>query len=154
MDAAARLDADERFPQEPLPLESLLCFALSAASRTLTAAYREELDPLELTYPQFLVVVALLREDGLSMGELAEMLCLDASTLTPLIRRLESRGLVTRARSAEDERRVLLHLTPAGRDLSGPIGEVQRSVASQIPLTLDEAVTLRDLSQRLVGVSS
>ena len=89
---------------DPLRLDQQLCFALYAASRAMTAAYQPLLDDLQITYPQYLVLLCLWEEDGLRVSRIGERLYLDSATLTPLLKRLEARGLVERRRSTADER--------------------------------------------------
>ena len=102
----------------PLDLDRQLCFSLYRASRAVTRAYRPLLEELGLTYPQYLVMLVLWQEDGpVGVNDIGARLGLDSGTLTPLLRRLDHAGLVTRARSADDERRRLISLAPAGRDL-------------------------------------
>ena len=108
--AAARQD-------DWLQLDHQLCFALYAASLAMTKLYKPLLEPLGLTYPQYLVMLVLWQADGLTVSQLGERLALDSGTLTPLLKRLEAAGLVQRLRDTADERRVLLQLTPAGRAL-------------------------------------
>ncbi|MBP1627610.1 MAG: MarR family transcriptional regulator [Holophagaceae bacterium] len=98
-------------------LDEQLCFALYAASRAMTQAYQPFLAPLRLTYPQYVVMLVLWEGDGLTVSEIGERLRLDSGTLTPLLKRLEGLGYVTRRRSLEDERRVLVSLTDQGREL-------------------------------------
>jgi DNA-binding MarR family transcriptional regulator len=104
-------------PDEALKLDNQLCFALYSASLAMTKLYKPLLGPLGLTYPQYLVLLVLWQDDGLTVSRLGERLTLDSGTLTPLLKRLEASGLVQRLRDAADERRVLLRLTPAGRAL-------------------------------------
>ncbi|WP_306580875.1 MarR family transcriptional regulator [Dokdonella sp.] len=104
-------------PNASLLLDEQLCFALYAASRAMTAAYRPLLEPLGLTYPQYLVLLVLWQDDGRSVGELGQRLALDSGTLTPLLKRMEAAGLVTRERRQSDERDVEIRLTRAGRAL-------------------------------------
>ena len=134
----------------PPTLDEQLCFALYAASRATTNAYRPGLARLGLTYPQFVTLLVLWQHDGLGVAELAARLHLDASTLSPLLKRMEAMGLVERRRSAQDERRVTTHLTAAGVALAGPAIEVRREVAQRLELTHQEARQLRDLALRLV----
>src|SRR3954451_24599209 len=103
--------------RDPLQLEDQLCFALYHASRALTRAYGPLLEPLGLTYPQYLVLLVLWERDGLAVKDIGERLKLDSGTLTPLLKRLEQQGLVARQRGEDDERVVRVHLTPAGRGL-------------------------------------
>ncbi|MBI3217685.1 MAG: MarR family transcriptional regulator [Mycobacterium sp.] len=98
-------------------LDEQLCFALYSASRAVTAAYRPLLDELNLTYPQYLVLLVLWEEEPCTVGHLGDRLHLDSGTLSPLLKRLESAGLVYRQRATDDERRVHISLTPAGRAL-------------------------------------
>lgn len=102
---------------DPLALASQLCFALYASSLAIQRRYREPLAALGLTYPQYLVMLVLWAEDGLSVSAVGARLMLDSGTLTPLLKRLAAQGLLERRRGIEDERRVELHLTPAGRAL-------------------------------------
>lgn len=99
------------------PLDQQICFTLYATSMAITRAYKPLLDELGLTYPQYLVLNALGEADGSTIGGLAARLDLESSTITPLVKRLESAGLVARRRSDEDERRVEVNMTAAGRDL-------------------------------------
>jgi DNA-binding MarR family transcriptional regulator len=112
-----------------LALDRQLCFALYAASLAMTKRYKPLLEPLGLTYPQYLVLLALWERDGATVGALGERLCLDSGTLTPLLKRLEAAGHVRRARDADDERRVRVHLSPSGRALRARAKEVPRALA-------------------------
>ena len=98
-------------PAEWLALDNQVCFSLYSASLAMTKLYKPLLDPLGLTYPQYLVMLVLWETDDVSVSTLGERLSLDSGTLTPLLKRLEAAGLVKRARSAEDERRVQVSLT-------------------------------------------
>ena len=100
-----------------LRLDGQLCFALYAGSLTMTKLYKPLLDPLGLTYPQYLVLLVLWERDGGTVGELGARLCLDSGTLTPLLKRMEASGWLVRQRDAQDERRVVVSLTPGGRAL-------------------------------------
>ncbi|MBW3086847.1 Organic hydroperoxide resistance transcriptional regulator [Austwickia sp. TVS 96-490-7B] len=134
----------------PPALDDQLCFALYAASRATTQAYRPGLARLGLTYPQFITLLALCQHDGLGVAELAQRLHLDASTLSPLLKRMETMGLVERRRSTRDERRVTIHLTAAGRDLAGSAAQVRQEVAQRFDLTAEEAEQMRILALRLI----
>ena len=105
--------------QEPdaLRLENQLCFRLYVASKEVVRRYRPYLEPLGLTYTQYITMMALWEEESLSMKELGSRLDLESSTLTPLVKKLETAGLVTRQRSIDDERSTVVGLTQAGRDL-------------------------------------
>lgn len=118
--------------KDPVPtLETQLCFALYRASRAMTRAYQPLLEPLGLTYPQYLVLLALWREDGVSVKALGEQLELDSATLTPLLKRLEDQDIIARARCTQDERVVRIRLTEAGRALREKARTIPRAVASR-----------------------
>ncbi|HJV06382.1 MAG TPA: MarR family transcriptional regulator [Chromobacteriaceae bacterium] len=102
---------------EWLKLDNQLCFALYATSRAMTQAYQPLLEPLGLTYPQYLVMLVLWEQDGVSVKQLGERLMLDSGTLTPLLKRMETSGWLSRRRAQDDERRVDIFLTDAGRAL-------------------------------------
>lgn len=151
-----RLPAASLPPADPaslLLLDNQLCFALYAASLAMTKLYKPLLDRLGLTYPQYLAMLVLWERDGLTVGELGERLRLDSGTLTPLLKRLAAAGLVTRTRAADDERRVVITLTEAGRALREQACEVPRQVACTIQCTPEEITELRqrlhDLRRRL-----
>lgn len=125
-------DGPKRKKKDPVPtLETQLCFALYRASRAMTRVYQPLLEPLGLTYPQYLVLLALWREDGVSVSALGEQLELDSATLTPLLKRLENQDIVTRARCTEDERVVRIRLTETGRALRDKARAIPRAVAGR-----------------------
>jgi len=127
-------------PAPPAPeLDTLLCFAIYSAGLAFNRVYRRPLERLGLTYPQFLVMVALWELDGLTVGRLGERLSLDTNTLTPLLKRLEAIGLLIRRRSEADERRVLVSLTARGRALKRKSAEVMRCIASAVDLPEPQA---------------
>lgn len=132
-------------------LEEQLCFALYSASRAMTTHYRPLLTELGLTYPQYLVLMALWEEDGLGVTTLGARLRLDSGTLSPLLRRLEQHGLVERRRSSQDERRVTIGLTEAGHAVRSRACDVQRAVARATGLSAADMVTLRDLATRVAA---
>jgi DNA-binding MarR family transcriptional regulator len=113
-------------------LDNQLCFLFHRISRELTAAYRPLLADLGLTYPQYLVMLVLWEDDGLAVGEIGDRLALDSGTLSPLVRRLEAAGFVRRERDRADERRVTVHLTPAGRDLEARAADVPAELAAHL----------------------
>ncbi|GAP38904.1 MarR family transcriptional regulator [Piscinibacter sakaiensis] len=124
------------------PLERQLCYALYATSLAMTKLYKPLLDPLGLTYPQYLAMLVLWEQDGIGVTQLGERLALDSGTLTPLLKRLESQGLVQRLRDTRDERRVLLQLTGAGRALRERAATVPRTIAEASGCGLDELARL------------
>lgn len=135
----------------PGRLEDQLCFALYAASRSITSAYRDGLAGLGLTYPQFVTMLVLWETDDITVKALGARLHLDSGTLSPLLKRLEVLGFLTRHRATDDERRVHIRLTASGLALIGPVLSVQKDVASTLNLKDDEAVLLRTLARRLAG---
>jgi DNA-binding MarR family transcriptional regulator len=126
-----------------LLLDEQLCFALYAASRTLTAAYRPLLEPLGLTYPQYVVMLVLWERDGLTVSELGERLLLDSGTLTPLLKRLEQAGLIVRERRQSDERQVEVGLTRSGRALRARAEKIPACLLQQCGLGEAALVRLR-----------
>lgn len=123
-------------PSNAPRLEELLCFLVYSTNSAFHRAYRKPLEALGLTYPQYLVMVVLWGEDGQSVGQIGEKLRLDSGTLTPLLKRLEALGMVTRQRSATDERRVLVRLTEPGRALRGQAGAVVACLREAVALDL------------------
>lgn len=136
---------------EALRLENQLCFALYAASGLVTRAYRPLLEPLGLTYPQYLAMLVLWERGSATVGELGEALDLDSGTLTPLLKRLEATGYVTRRRDPADERRVIVDLTAAGKALKARAAEVPAALACKLGLPLDEIVELRTMLRDLAS---
>lgn len=134
---------------QALRLENQLCFALYAASGLVTRAYRPLLEPLGLTYPQYLAMLVLWERGAATVGDLGEALELDSGTLTPLLKRLEAAGYVTRRRDPADERRVIVELTPAGKALKEKAAEVPAALACKLGLPLDEIVELRTMLRDL-----
>lgn len=132
-----------------LTLDEQICFPLYAASRAMTAVYRPVLDRLGLTYPQYLVLLALWERDGRGVGELGDALSLDSGTLSPLLKRLETVGLVERRRQETDERRVHVHLTEAGRAVRAAARGLPDRVAAATRLTTDDLVELRSTLKQL-----
>ena len=123
---------------EALLLENQLCFALYSASLAMGKVYKPLLDELGITYPQYLVMLSLWEADGLTVSEIGERLTLDSGTLTPLLKRLEAAGLVQRLRDTEDERRVLVRLTPDGRKLKQKAGKLPQCVLAATQCSLSE----------------
>jgi MarR family transcriptional regulator, organic hydroperoxide resistance regulator len=114
--------------RKPLELGEFLCFAIYSASHAFNRVYQPLLKGVELTYPQFIAMVVLWGQDGQTVGELGEKLFLQSNTLTPMLKRLESLGYVTRSRDSADERQVRIHLTEAGRKLHHQASDIVRSV--------------------------
>ena len=132
-----------------LLLDNQLCFALYSTSLAMTRLYKPLLGELGITYPQYLVLLVLWEQDGLSVSALGERLFLDSGTLTPLLKRMESSGLVSRQRAAEDERRVHITLTPAGRALKEQAAKVPGCILSATQCAIPELVSLTRQVQAL-----
>jgi len=130
-------------------LDEQLCFALYTASRAMTSCYRPMLDAMGLTYPQFLVLLVLWERGDSSVTGIGSALQLETGTLSPLLKRLETAGFITRTRQAEDERSVVVGLTDAGRALEERAATVQREVSDATGMTDDEIVALRATLHRL-----
>lgn len=143
---------------EPIRLDSMLCFAIYATGHAFTRFYKPRLDALGLTYPQYLVLIVLWEGDDITVNTLGSRLFLDSGTITPLIKRLEARGLVRRRRDEDDERQVRILLTPEGRALREKAMSVPLSVATGTGLTRETADRLRaellDLRDRLDASAS
>ncbi len=143
----------KRMEDELLRLDNQLCFTLYAGSRAVTKMYRPLLDRLELSYPQYLVMLVLWETDGLKVNDIGRRLQLDSGTLTPLLKRMESQGLVRRARSGEDERAVNITLTEKGRILKKKAVEVPKELLCRSGLSPEKFLslkkTLADLIERM-----
>jgi MarR family transcriptional regulator, organic hydroperoxide resistance regulator len=137
-------------------LDMQLCFALYSAGLAMNKVYRKLLKPLDLTYPQYLVMMVLWEDESLSVSEIGARLFLDSATLTPLLKRLEAAGLVARLRSREDERHMVISLTANGKALQAKTGKVQESVFCATQCTPSELKHLKgeleDLRARLSDV--
>ena len=134
-----------------LALDSQLCFPLYAATRAVTRAYGPLLRDFGLTYPQYLTLLALWNDgEPMSVGELGSRLRLDSGTLTPVLKRLEQAGLVTRRRDSDDERRVLVAVTTAGRDLQDQVSDVPVRLVESLGLDAAESRQLRRLLGNLL----
>lgn len=132
-----------------LLLDNQLCFSLYSASLAMTKLYKPLLDALNLTYPQYLVLLVLWESDDLGVGALGERLNLDSGTLTPLLKRMETAGLLVRQRSREDERRVHIKLSAAGKELQARVAHIPGCVMAQSGLRLKEMNALKQQLQQL-----
>lgn len=136
---------------EARKLANQLCFAVYSTAHAFNKVYKPLLDPLGLTYPQYLVMLILWDEDDVTVKALGQRLQLDSGTLTPLLKRLEANGLVTRRRSEMDERRVMVSLTAAGKALDAKAASVPRDLFCTTGLTLEGLTQLRDTLLGLRG---
>ena len=138
-----------------LQLDNQLCFALYSASLAMTKVYKPLLEAIGLTYPQYLVMLVLWEKDGLMVSTIGDQLNLDSGTLTPLLKRLETSGLLTRLRAVEDERRVHISLTAAGRALKAQAATVPGCILQASRCALPELAALtqqvRALRQHLAN---
>jgi DNA-binding MarR family transcriptional regulator len=140
-------------PQDPLVLEHQVCFALSVAARNVVAVYRPFLEPMGLTHPQYLVMLALWQHGPLSVKRLSGLLQLDPGTLSPLVKRLESGGLVRRDRDPRDERSLAIELTDAGRALRERAEQIPAGIIERLGLDLAELGALHGALTRVIGAS-
>lgn len=134
-----------------LRLDNQLCFALVTAARNVVAIYRPILEPLGLTHPQYLVMLALWDASPRSLRELAAALAMEPATASPLVKRLEADGLIERRRSASDERRLDIALTPKGTALRARALDVPRQVMARLGMSISEVESVRDTLMRFAG---
>lgn len=139
---------------DPLALDRQVCFALAATSRSVIGLYRPVLEPLGLTHPQYLVMLALWERSPRTVRDIGEALHLEPATLSPLLKRLESAGLLTRARSTADERALDVALTPAGTALRRRAEEVPGRIVERLGMAIPELEAIRDGLTRLLAASS
>ncbi|MBW2960226.1 MarR family winged helix-turn-helix transcriptional regulator [Mesonia aestuariivivens] len=139
---------------EDLKLENQLCFPLYTASRLVIQQYQPMLKELDLTYSQYLVLMVLWEKDEVNLSTIAEKLQLQSNTLTPLLKRLEKRGLLERKRSETDERNIIITLTQKGKSLKDEACDVPALLAEHLPLSIDEAKELYRLLYKMIGKMS
>ncbi|QHE70549.1 MarR family winged helix-turn-helix transcriptional regulator [Rhodococcus sp. WAY2] len=135
--------------EDPLALDRQVCFALAVANRAVLGVYRPILEPLGLTHPQYLVMLALWGTSPMSVKEIGSALQLDSPTLSPLLKRLESSGLLTRTRSADDERQLVVELTDAGKALRAQAEKVPPAVVEALGVELSELMELHSVLTRI-----
>ncbi|ELV8675581.1 MarR family winged helix-turn-helix transcriptional regulator [Vibrio vulnificus] len=133
-----------------LLLENQICFPLYSAANAVIRAYRPLLEALDLTYSQYLVLLVLWQQNGINVKDLGAKLHLDSGTLTPLLKRLEAKGIVERRRGQTDERVRELFLTEAGRALKQQAQQVPQNMLCRIDLSIDELVTLKNLCEKVL----
>jgi MarR family transcriptional regulator, organic hydroperoxide resistance regulator len=136
---------------DALKLENQLCFPLYASAKEVVRLYKPFLDEIGLTYTQYIAMLALWERDGLSVKELGEQLYLDSGTLTPLLKKMESQGLLTRARNAADERSVTITLSEPGKVLRERAVSIPARIGGCLPLTPEEAKTLYQLLYKVLN---
>ncbi len=133
-----------------LKLDRQLCFPLYAASKKLIQTYKPYLDPLNLTYTQYIVMMVLWEFDKLTVKELGEHLWLDSGTLTPVLKKLEKNGLITRKRKVEDERNLVVTLTKQGRTLKDSAERIPHAMLAELNLTMREARLMHGLLYKML----
>ncbi|MGY1773797.1 MarR family winged helix-turn-helix transcriptional regulator [Blastococcus sp. SYSU D00813] len=134
---------------DPLALERQVCFALSVAARTVVSVYRPWLEPMGLTHPQYLVMLALWQHGPLALKDLSRLLQLDPGTLSPLVKRLEAAGYVRRDRDARDERNLAIALTGTGRALRERAERIPEGIVASLGLPLEELLALQQALTRV-----
>lgn len=138
---------------EQLKLSNQLCFPVYAASRLITREYKPYLDKLGITYPQYLVLMVLWETDGLTVVEIAHKLILNTNTITPLLKRMESQGILTRTRSGADERKVIVSLTEKGKEMRIQAATIPEELAKNLKtdsLKVEDLITLRSTLNNLI----
>jgi MarR family transcriptional regulator, organic hydroperoxide resistance regulator len=145
--------ADDSSLVDPLALERQVCFALVVASRSVLSVYRPLLEPMGLTHPQYLVMLALWERSPLSVGEIGALLQLDSPTLSPLLKRLAAAGLITRTRSDDDERRLCVELTPKGRDLRERAKLIPPAIVERLGIELAELELLHVALTKVISAA-
>jgi DNA-binding MarR family transcriptional regulator len=136
--------------RDPLALEEQVCFALSVAARSVVAVYRPLLEPMGLTHPQYLVMLALWQHQPVSVRELGRLLRLDPGTLSPLLKRLETAGLLVRGRDRNDERSLAVTLTKEGLALRKQAEDIPPAVIAELNMTLEELDALHESLTRVI----
>ncbi len=140
--------------EELLQLEKQVCFGLAVASRTVISAYKPVLDPMGLTHPQYLVMLALWEFAPMSARELSDQLHLDPGTLSPLLKRLETAGLIVKTRNPQDERAIVITTTEQGAALRTEAVKVPKEMMKRLNLSLEDAVELRTILDRMIAAGS
>lgn len=138
---------------DPLALERQVCFALVVASRSVLSVYRPLLEPMGLTHPQYLVMLALWENSPLSVREIGDLLQLDSPTLSPLLKRLAASDLITRERSGDDERRLHIDLTAKGRELRKAAEKIPPAVIDRLGMELSELTSLHAALTKVIGAA-
>ena len=139
--------------EDLLALENQVCFGLAVAARSVIALYRPVLEPLNLTHPQYLVMLALWEREPRSVKELSDALQLEPATLSPLLKRLEANGYVERRRSSADERALEVTLTPAGRELRAEAEKIPPRIVERLGLPMDDILNLRESLRTIIAAA-
>jgi len=136
---------------ESLKLENQICFPLYVIAKEITGLYRPFLDELDITYPQYLVMMILWENDGLAVSSIGEKLYLDSGTLTPLLKRLEAKGFILRKRKKEDERVVEVFITETGKALQQKACEIPEKLHNKIDVTKEDWIHLKESVQKILS---
>src|SRR5881394_1267891 len=144
MSAIGEVQMARKQAVDPLLLGNQICFAVYSTAHAFNRVYKPLLDRLGLTYPQYLAMLVLWERDDVPLKDIGEKLFLDSGTLTPLLKRLEASGLIKRTRSTEDERQVLIALTPKGRTLKEEARAVPQAILSNSACSVGELVTMKN----------
>jgi len=139
---------------DPLALDRQVCFALAVASRTVISVYRPVLEKLGLTHPQYLVMLALWENNPRTVRDISSALMLEPATLSPLLKRLEATGLLTRTKSIADERALDVALTSAGRDLRAEAEKVPGTIVQKLGMDIAELEQTRDALTRMIAAAT
>ncbi len=142
---------------DQLKLENQLCFPVYAASRLITREYQPLLDNLEITYPQYLVLLVLWESDRLSVNDIAMKLILNTNTITPLLKRMEQLGLIMRKRSETDERKVMVHLSSKGLNLKEKASEIPQELTKRLSesnIEIDDLIQLKESLDSIISFLS
>ncbi|MGC5747000.1 MarR family winged helix-turn-helix transcriptional regulator [Chryseobacterium sp. NFX27] len=134
-----------------LQLENQICFPLYVIAKEITGLYRPFLDEIDITYPQYLVMMVLWENDGLAVNHIGEKLFLDSGTLTPLLKRLETKGIISRKRKKEDERVVEVFLTESGRQLQQKACEIPKKIQNKIGVETEDLLHLKETILKILN---
>ncbi|MDR6920436.1 MULTISPECIES: MarR family winged helix-turn-helix transcriptional regulator [Chryseobacterium] len=135
----------------PPKLENQICFPLYVIAKEITGLYRPFLDELDITYPQYLVLMVLWESDGVTVSHIGEKVFLDSGTLTPLLKRLESKGIIDRKRKKEDERVVEVFLTESGKQLQKKACEIPGKIQNKIGIETEDLIHLKETIQKILN---
>lgn len=135
---------------DALKLENQLCFPLYAAAKEIVRRYRPFLEPLGLTYTQYIAMMVMWEHQQVTVGKMGELLKLDSGTLTPMLKKMEAAGLVDRSRNRADERELIVSITEKGQALRAKAEQVPQQIGSCVSITVDEAIQLKQLLSKLL----
>ena len=137
--------------KDTLELDNQFCFPIYALSKKIINMYRLYLDPLDITYPQYLVLMVLWKEEQQTVGHLGEKLFLDSGTLTPLLKRMEQKEMVVRSRNIEDERIVVISLTKKGSALKEKVKDIPEKLLESMAISVDELKQLKKIANKILN---